>query len=100
MIFNSFTNFVSKRYRHNNLYTAECILKNSCNPKSYALLYSFQSPSKLLTEYANENKEMAQQQENANIRLVMSFFYFNNGCVISLAVFFQNSIFHNSFFQS
>lgn len=59
--------------RHHNLYTAECILKNFCNPKSYALLYNFYSPSKLLTEFANQKKEMAQQQENANMRVENDF---------------------------
>lgn len=45
------------RHRHNNLYTTECIMKNTFNPKLYSLLYHCDKeyPSKLLTIYAEEN---------------------------------------------
>lgn len=44
------------KHRHNNLYTAECILKNSLVQKSHFLLYHNENyPSKLLTEYARQN---------------------------------------------
>ncbi len=46
-----------KRHRHNNLYTTECIMKYTCNPNLYSLLYPCDKeyPSKLLTTYAAEN---------------------------------------------
>lgn len=44
------------KHRHNNLYTAECIFKNSFSPSSYSLLYNYDNyPHYLLTEFASQN---------------------------------------------